>query len=347
MATEAEGQSLSELERQAERTRADLIHTVDELHDRVSPQAIKQEMRAYARGASQDLIHNLERRARENPLQTVAVAAGLAYPAWRFIANIPAPILLIGAGLALSQVGARSAKAMSGDQGGEQLTDKVRRTVQDASTQVADRFDSVKERAATAASEATATVTSRVSELSERAGAVINDATTSARNSAAESLAAARETLSGTYQASAQAVAHTGEQLTQSKETLIQMMENHPFVVGGIGLLVGAVIASALPVSQAENRLFGDNSEHLKNRARDLAAEGVNVAAAAAQSVYEESVSRVQEQGLSSASVREIVKDVGDKVKDVVQQATDALAKDDNPSPVSAVSQPSASRRTS
>ena len=107
MATEAEGQSLSELERQAERTRADLIHTVDELHDRVSPQAIKQEMRAYAREASQDLIHNLERRARENPLQTVAVAAGLAYPAWRFIANIPAPILLIGAGLALSQVGAR------------------------------------------------------------------------------------------------------------------------------------------------------------------------------------------------------------------------------------------------
>ena len=339
MATEAEGPSLSELERQAERTRADLIHTVDELHNRVSPQAIKQEMRAYAREASQDLIHNLERRARENPLQTVAVAAGLAYPAWRFITNIPAPILLIGAGLALSQVGARSPKAMSRDQESEQLTDKVRRTVQDAATQVADRFDSVKERAAAAASEATATVTSRVSELSERAGAAINDATASARHTAAESLAAARDTLSGTYQAGAQAAAHTGEQLTQSKETLIQMMENHPFVVGGIGLLVGAVVASALPVSQVENRLFGDNSEHLKNRARDVAAEGVNVAAAAARSVYEELVSRVQEQGLSSASVREIVKDVGDKVKDVVQQATDALAKDDNPSPVSTVSQ--------
>jgi gas vesicle protein len=280
-------------------------------------------------------------------VQAVAVAAGLAYPAWRCIAKIPAPVLLLGAGVALGEVGARSAKAMSGDQGGEQLTDKVRRTVQDASTQVADRFDSVKERAAAAASEATATVSSRVSELSERAGAVINDATASARHTAAESLAAARDTLSGTYQAGAQAAAHTGEQLTQSKETLIQMMENHLFVVGGIGLLVGAVIASALPVSQAENRLFGDNSEHLKNRARDLAAEGVNVAAAAAQSVYQESVSRVQEQGLSSASVREIVKDVGDKVKDVVQQATDALAKDDNASPVFAVSQPSASRRTS
>ena len=35
----------------------------------------------------------------------------------------------------------------------------------------------------------------------------------------------------------------------------------------------------------------------------------------------------MQEQGLSSASVREMVEDVGDKVKDVVQQATNALLK--------------------
>jgi hypothetical protein len=81
MATDAEGQSLSELEREAEHTRADLIHTVDELHNRVSPQAIKEEMKAYAREAGQDFIHNLERRAPEHPLQTVALGAGLAYSA--------------------------------------------------------------------------------------------------------------------------------------------------------------------------------------------------------------------------------------------------------------------------
>ena len=105
MATEAEAKSLSELEREAEHTRADLVDTVDKLHSRVSPQAIKEEVKAYAREASYDLIHNLERRARENPLQTVAVAAGLAYPVWRFLINIPAPILLVGAGLALTQMG--------------------------------------------------------------------------------------------------------------------------------------------------------------------------------------------------------------------------------------------------
>jgi hypothetical protein len=68
MAIEAEAKSLSELEREAENTRADLVDTVDKLHSRVSPKAIKEEVKAYALEASSDLIHNLERRARENPL---------------------------------------------------------------------------------------------------------------------------------------------------------------------------------------------------------------------------------------------------------------------------------------
>src|SRR3984893_838599 len=108
MASRAEGKSLSDMERETEHTRADLIHTVDELHSRVSPRAIKEEVKAYARDTGNELIHSLERKARENPLQAVAVAAGLAYPAWRLLANIPAPILLVGAVLAFSRFGASS-----------------------------------------------------------------------------------------------------------------------------------------------------------------------------------------------------------------------------------------------
>ena len=91
MSTQAEGTALSALEREAEHTRADLIHTVDELHSRVSPQAIKEEVKAYARETGSDLIQRLERRALDNPLQMIAIAAGLAYPAWRLLINIPAP----------------------------------------------------------------------------------------------------------------------------------------------------------------------------------------------------------------------------------------------------------------
>ena len=341
MATEAKEQSISELERETEQTRAGLIQTVDELHNRVSPRAIKQEMRSYAREAGQDLIHNLQRRAQENPLQTVAVAAGLAYPLWRIITNIPAPILLIGAGLALSRVGAPSPTEMSRDQRGEELAGAVKRTVQDVSSQVADKVGSITESAAAAVGQAAATMRFRAAELGDRAGEAIGDATARARHAAADSIGAVRESLSGSYQAGAQAVVGTGEQLSetfqQSKQTLTEMMENHPFVVGGIGLLIGAVIASALPVSQAENRVLGDSSDALKNRARNVASQGINVAAAAAQTVYQDTVSRVQDQGLSSDSVRDIVKNVGDKVKDAAQQAADAIVKENDPSRVSTV----------
>jgi len=66
MASRAEGRSLSDMERETEHARADLIHTVDELHSRVSPQAIKEEVKAFARDTGNDLIHTLERKAREN-----------------------------------------------------------------------------------------------------------------------------------------------------------------------------------------------------------------------------------------------------------------------------------------
>jgi hypothetical protein len=108
--------------------------------------------------------------------------------------------------------------------------------------------------------------------------------------------------------------------------------------MGGVGLLVGAVIASALPVTHAENRLFGDTSDDIKNRARDIASEGLHVATAGAHDVYHESVSRAQEQGLSADVVRQTVKDMGEKVKDVVEQVSEALDKKDNPLSASAVS---------
>jgi len=331
MATEAEAKSLSELEREAEHTRADLIHTVDELHSRVSPQAIKEEVKAYARETSQDFIYGLERRARENPLQTIAVAAAVAYPVWRFLINIPAPILMVGAGLALAQVGggerSRRSHADNGLNDSSNLTDMVKRTVQDASSKMSDAAENLKEKAASAALEAKSAVISSVNALGGRATAAINDASTAASDTAA----AARETLSGTYQSGVDAAARTADQLTetfrQSKDTLLGTIENHPLVVGGIGLLIGAAIASALPVTQAENSLFGGTSDDLKNRARDMASEGLHVAQAAAQDVYEGSVSRAQEQGLSVDAVRRTVQDVGEKVTNVVEQARESLDK--------------------
>jgi hypothetical protein len=341
MASRAEGRSLSEMERETEHTRADLIHTVDELHSRVSPQAIKEEVKAYARDTGNELIHTLERKARENPLQTVAVAAGLAYPAWRFLINIPAPVLLVGAGLALTQFGGSSrapttsarSRQSGGERQGEQLPDGLRQTAQNVSFNLSQAAEGLKEKVADAAEQARAGVSEGLGAIRSRAAAAISDTTESARAAASDTVTAA----TAAYRSGIDAASRTGDQLSesfkQSKENLFETMERHPFLVGGVGLLIGAVIASALPVSQTENRLFGDTSDDLKNRARGMASEGLEVAKTTVQDIYQESASRAQQEGLSPEVVRKTVKGVGDKVKSLVEQAADALEVDKDSSP--------------
>jgi Protein of unknown function (DUF3618) len=340
MATQAEGKSLSELEREAEHTRADLIHTVDELHTRVSPHAIKEEVKAYARDTGNELLHTLERKARQNPLQTVAVAAGLAYPAWRLLINIPAPILLVGAGLALSQFGgsspataARGANAPSrmsrGGGDGEKVTDSLKRTVQNASANLSHAAEGLKEKVSAAADQAKSSLTSGLEAARSRAAAAISNTTESALTAGSSTKTAATEAVSASYRSGIDAASRTSDQLSesfkQSRKGLFDAIENHPFLVGGVGLVLGAVLASALPVTKTENRLFGDTSDELKNRARDMASEGLKTAKTAAQDVYRESVSRAQEEGLTPEAVEQTVRAVGDKVTNVVRRATEAL----------------------
>jgi ElaB/YqjD/DUF883 family membrane-anchored ribosome-binding protein len=326
--------SLSELETEAEHTRADLVHTMDELHSRVSPQAIKEEVKAYARETGSDLIHTLERKARENPLQAVAVGAGLAYPAWRFLINIPAPILLVGAGLALSQFGSSSpphANARPGMKSpeDESVTDRLKRGMAEVSSNVSDAVDGLKEKITGVAEEAKSALRSGADKVRSRAASAMNDATNSVRSATAETVTAASDSVSDAYRNSLETASEAADQLRDSfketKDNLISTIESHPFLVGGIGLLIGAVVASALPVTQAEDRLFGDVSDDLKNRAGAMANEGVQVAKSAAQNVYEGAVSSAQKEGLSPDVVRQTIKDTANKLQDLTDQATEAL----------------------
>jgi len=102
--------SVNVLRMESERTRAALAGTVSELREnvantvadiktRVSPAHIKQELKDYVREESQDLADLLQHKVRENPLQAVAIGVALAYPLWGMLRTIPAPLMMVGAGL--------------------------------------------------------------------------------------------------------------------------------------------------------------------------------------------------------------------------------------------------------
>ena len=373
--------SLDELERDAERTRADLAHTVDELRsrisdtasdirERVSPAAIKQDVKDYVHQTGQQFYHTIETRARENPLQAVAIAAGLAYPIWRIVSSMPAPILLIGAGIALSSRSGHGAPAGHRlfDQGREKFdaatagvsekarhastavqdaTLRTRETVQDAALRakstVQDATARTKEAMQDAAlrtkeqvSDAVGRMRSTVESTADTVTSSVTDAVGSARDAASRAASTAAsavsDAVSSSYQTTTDAAAYARDQALrasqQTRDTFVQTFERHPLLVGGLGLAIGALIASAIPSTTPENRLFGETNEDLQRRAREMASRGYEAARTAAGEIYDDTARAAKEQGLSVDALRQAADDLGNKVKNVAERATGMAASD-------------------
>jgi hypothetical protein len=328
------GDSLSQLEREVDRTRSNLVNTVDELRTRVSPQAVKTNVTDYVRNSSRELWGNIEVRARNNPLQTVAIATAVAYPVWRILANIPVPILFVGAGLALS----KSGLARGGSKNGgvkatlataadalTETTDTVREDLHNAARGVQETARKTAEQAVEGIAGVARTAGSAASSGVETIKRKIGSASGAVGDAVAGVSETASSALSSGYRAGVDGTSRGGQILIERgrrvQDNLSETIERHPLIVGGIGLALGALIAASLPRSRIENRLLGRSSDDLRNRATDFASQGVKVAQNAANEVYEEVARKTQEEGLTSDALRDSMRGAGEKIKAVAQHA--------------------------
>jgi hypothetical protein len=308
MASVAREPSVAELRRDAERTRTNLTGTVEELRSQVAetadhvrnavaPSTIKRQVSEYVRESGENLMQSLQRRARENPLQAVAVGAGLAYPLWNLMRAIPAPLLLIGAGLALSRSsalreGTDEALAQAREKVSE-LGDSARRTVHDAR----DVAGSVADR-----------VAGLVSSVGEEIGDMAGGAAGSTKDGT-ESMSQG----GGALDAAGEKISSLAD---QARQTMSSTYDQNPLLIAGIGLAVGALIASALPATQVENRVFGETSDKLRQRATDAAAQGIDTVKEIADGV----VDAAAQEGLSGEGLAAAAGDLTQKVRAVAER---------------------------
>jgi hypothetical protein len=316
--------SLRELERAAERNRTELKDTVDLLQARISPTALKHHVQDYVRNKKTNLLQSIEQKARDNPLQAVAFAGAAAYPLWSIVSRIPVPVLLIGAGLALT----RSSSGRHDEGDGEGLasaaqdslgraTDAARQKIGEVSESVVGRAERGMESARRAAQ--------RVSEYGTQASKTAEDIAAHISAKASESADTLREM-------SSDAAGRAGDMLRpdqikragmQASDWLDDTVTRHPLIVGAVGLAVGALIASALPSTPQEDELLGKAADSLKRRARDAVLEGAEAAKGVATEVYREAASHAREQGLSAGRAKEFAGQIGERVKTVVAHASD------------------------
>ncbi|MGI8527682.1 MAG: hypothetical protein ACR2K5_16220 [Pseudolabrys sp.] len=344
--------SVDALRQNSERTRAALTVTVEKLRDKVgdtsaelktafSPAHIKNEIRTYVRDERDNIVQSLKRRAQNNPLQAAAVGAALAYPAWGLLRAVPAPLLMIGAGLwltssrgkrAMNQAKAKAAQAY--DQGAATVADTYEQGLQKVSNYAAtvksegterarqvrdssgDMLNSLSSLAADAARKADATIDGIRKSVTSGASAAFDAASAQTGNipnrlteitgSAAHNATDVRDRAYATAQTSGTA--------------LVDFVDKNPLLVAGIAAALGAFIASSLPVSDAENRVFSKPSEKLKGTAREAAAQGFTAAKGMAADVAGEVTAEAARQAVNSETLKKATEAVIEGVKAVAQR---------------------------
>jgi hypothetical protein len=353
--------SLRELQRETEQTRAGLTQRVEqlktsvsdtasEIRQRISPENIKAEVSGYVRSRGEKMLEDITSAARRNPMQAVAVGASLAYPLLRFARSIPMPVLMVGAGLffAGSKTGqslTHKASDMASD-----LSDEVSRRGQDLSAQAGAAVTSAKgtvystaARVGEAVSASSAAdmslgdrlkdsgvslgdkISTRVVDMKDGASELASTTIDSTRDFAAGAATATRNAASSATDAGLEMAKSvrdkTSDLSNRAGRTVLDTIQENPLLVAGVGLLIGGLIASALPKSDLEDDLVGDAAAAAKRRASEAASKGFDAAKGAAGEILENVARQAGAEGLTPDKLDETARDLGQRVRRVAESA--------------------------
>jgi len=327
-------ENVSQLRRESERTRAELAGTVTELRERVSgtaseiqtmvsPSHIKSEIKSFIREERQSLTQSLERKIRENPLQAAAIGAAVAYPALGLLRAIPAPLLMIGAGLFLTSARGKQTVADAT----AKVSDAVDQGMAAASEMAGDLRDTIASQAEPV-TQALGQVGDTITERTDALAAGIRRSVTDANETASELASSVQDKVKGAAEAVEQRVskglseAQSGIKSTtqNTQSAVMQWVDANPLVVAGIGAAVGAFIAAALPPSSAENATLGKASDRLKDKTREMANEGLEKAKTVAAQVVGDVKAAAANEGLDAQSLQNAADEMTKGVKSVAER---------------------------
>jgi len=319
--------SVEELRQESEQSRAQLAATVDRLRTRiadtaedlrykVSPQGIKSEVSEFVSRKTQGWLDTLKQQAAENPMQAVAAGTAIAVPALRLARSFPLPLLMIGAGLALTSktVRARAADtAAPAIEEAKEMAGEAAERVQSFSEDAADALSVTGRRAAELAGEAQARATGVAGDLKDRA---------------AETTDKVRAGMEGVRSTAR-------DRATAAPETVRQVFSDNVALIGGLGIAMGAIIAASLPDTKVEAAAIGKASDRVKHAAGKAAQSGfetakdamLSAADAAAKSVSDEDLSKQASRATKNLSDR-----LGEAGDDIVTAAFNPTRTEEKPS---------------
>jgi hypothetical protein len=344
-----------------EQLKTSVAETASDIRHRISPDAIKAEVSGYIKSRGEELWNDVTTAARNNPMQAVALGASVAYPLLRLARAIPVPVLMVGAGLFFAgsktgQAASQKASDMAADVSDEvarrarEFGDQVQEQASAATAYASGQFDRISSavtggadrvrEATDAAGAAIAANSNTIKDSAASVGSTIADRATSLKDDglrmAGSAAATAQDDAYGataTARGAAETVSETGmdaartirskvsDASDRTGKTIFQTIEQNPLLVAGVGLLVGGLIASALPRSDFEDDLVGEASTAAKRRAHAAASEGFDAAKTAVGEVYDETARHAEAEGLTVDGISNATKDLNQHVRRVAEAA--------------------------
>lgn len=307
--------SVEQLRRESERTRAELATTVsllkeqisdtaDDIRHKVSPQHIKSEVTEYVSQKTQSWVDGLKQQIMDNPMRAVAAGAAVGFPLLRLVRGTPLPLLMIGAGLALTS---KTVRDRAADVTGP-LVDKAEQMLGDV-TEVA---RAVQGEARETLSSAQSRAAGSAADAQDKAAGLVSDL----RASAAQAANFASEKLKSSMDAAKGAAANAPEQARQT-------IGDNAALIGGLGIAIGAIIAAALPETKAEAKVMGRASDGMRQAAAAAAQSGFEAAKDATTSAADAATQKVSDADLGSHASR-MTQNMADTLKEAAEDVVKA-----------------------
>jgi hypothetical protein len=322
--------SVEELRRDSEISRAQLAATVDRLREqitdtaediryKVSPDGIKAEVSGFISHKTQTWLGALRQQAMENPMQALAAGTAIAVPALRLARGFPLPLLMIGAGLALTSKTVRDRAAEAAAPGIE----KAREVMDETAARAQSLGDSLRQAVSSTQSEAAA----RAGDAQEAAGEMASET----RNRAAETADAVSGKVRAGMDAASEMANDTMEMAKEKMErarssatraataapaAASKVIRDNAALIGGLGVAIGAILAASLPSTRAEAGVLGKASDSVKRAAGTAAQSGFDAAKDAAMSAADAAAKSVSDADLGKHASR-ITEGVTERLQEV------------------------------
>jgi hypothetical protein len=164
-------------------------------------------------------------------------------------------------------------------------------------------------------------VAGKVADVARDAAGSLQDKVAGATTTLSQTVSDAGKSGQELFDSARKQAVDTGQRGSQSiKDT----MEQNPLLVAGVGLLIGGFLASVLPKLQVEDAFVGPASDVVKNRAREVAARGLEAGKTAADAIVNNVADRAKEEGLMPEALGQRAGDVTQRLQRVAERAVSA-----------------------